>query len=61
MLDGNEIWGSLQVEGVERLGLRDNRFLEPGAQVTLRGNYDCRIQGNRNAAGEPYLGPTPDP
>ncbi len=61
VLQGNEVWGSLQIEGVERLRVQGNRFLEPGAAVTLRGNYDCQIEGNRDAAGRPWPWPTSGP
>jgi len=39
LLERNEVWGGLRIEGVERLTLRGNRYCEPGAEVTLRGNH----------------------
>jgi hypothetical protein len=50
----NRIFGSVRVEGVERVTLSDNEFLEPGAEVLLRGNLDCTLSGNRDATGMPW-------
>lgn len=36
-LEGNEVWGALVAEGVERLRVRGNRFGEAGAAVRLEG------------------------
>lgn len=60
LLEGNRIWGSAQVEGVEGLKILANQFLEPRATTALAGNYDCEIFGNTGPAGLPYLAP-PDP
>lgn len=50
----NQIFGTVRIEGVERLTLSDNRFLEPGAEVILHDNFDCTLSGNRDAAGNSW-------
>ena len=52
LLKGNEIWGGFVLEGTERARLTGNRFLESGAQLSLKGNLDLTTEGNTDAAGE---------
>ena len=46
VLRGNEIWGGLVLQGVERATVSGNRFLEPGAAVTIRDNIDATVEDN---------------
>ena len=54
LIQGNRIYGSVRLEGVERATLSDNQFLEPDAEVLLRDNFDCTVTSNRDAAGNPW-------
>jgi hypothetical protein len=53
-IEGNEIWGSVAVEGAQRLRLAGNQFREAGATVSLTGDDDCQVTGNTGPTGEPF-------
>jgi hypothetical protein len=52
LLEGNQIWGGFVLEGTEKARLTGNRFMEAGAQITLRGNVGMATEGNTDAAGK---------
>lgn len=45
-IEGNEIWGAMTAEGVQRLRMVGNRFLEPGAGPSLSGLLGSTVAGN---------------
>jgi hypothetical protein len=47
----NEIWGAVSIQGAERVRVTGNRFLEPGAAVTVAGNAELVWAANTGLDG----------